>query len=325
MEYLENNSTDSSIEPEYSNEGPAHQYSRAIDIHHVDFTAGEGEFEDGVTEDSLVISDDNNNRKDLTHNDSKLRSDSVNFPPQENQLLGASQKSSNLSTKECVMWREDASVPVTWKVKEFLTKTGKKLEQVQSPSGIFFPGRKAAVKWMRDQGDWSNEDIDLMQSKLKIRWTEDDPTIPSGWKTRTSQIKTNAGSTYVQWFLSPGGKSFRGRKSVLKHIQADPSRLDSEDIKKFKSVPPRNKKKFSAEYDWNVNDPTVPEGWKSTIIEFNSFGKIVKSVRFLSPDGRFCKTRVEAIKCLLEDGEVKVENLERMKLFYFYFAPYFFL
>jgi hypothetical protein len=28
-----------------------------------------------------------------------------------------------------------------WKVKEFFTKAGQRLEHVQSPSGVFFPGR----------------------------------------------------------------------------------------------------------------------------------------------------------------------------------------
>ena len=36
------------------------------------------------------------------------------------------------------------------------------------------------MDWMREQGYFSNEDIELMQSKLKIKWTEDDPTIPEG-------------------------------------------------------------------------------------------------------------------------------------------------
>ena len=164
---------------------------------------------------------------------------------------------------------------------------------------------------MREQGGWSNEDIELMQSKLKIRWTDDDPTIPYGWKTRTSQIKTKAGMTDMQWFLSPEGKMFRGRKSVLKYIQADPSKFDPEDIRKFKSVPTQNKK-FSADYKWNENDPTIPDGWKSAVISMNSFGKIVESLRFLSPDGRFCTSRVEAIKYLQKDGGGVAEDLMRM-------------
>ena len=63
----------------------------------------------------------------------------------------------------------------------------------------------------------------------------------------------------MQWFLSPEGKMFRGRKSVLKFIQSNPDRFNPEDIRKFKSVPTQNKK-FSADYDWNEHDPTLPEG-----------------------------------------------------------------
>ena len=81
----------------------------------------------------------------------------------------------------------------------------------------------------------------------------------SGWKTRTSKIKTKAGMTEMQWFLSPEGKMFRGRKSMLKFIQSNPDRFHPEALRKFKSVPTQNKK-FSAEYDWNENDPTMPEG-----------------------------------------------------------------
>ena len=46
---------------------------------------------------------------------------------------------------------------------------------------------------------------------------------------------------------------------MLKFIQSNPDRFHPEDLRKFKSVPTQNKK-FSAEYDWNENDPTMPEG-----------------------------------------------------------------
>jgi hypothetical protein len=46
------------------------------------------------------------------------------------------------------------------------------------------------MEWMREQGEYSQEEVDLMQSKLRIRWREDDPTVPKGWKTRTSQIRS---------------------------------------------------------------------------------------------------------------------------------------
>ena len=58
----------------------------------------------------------------------------------------------------------------------------------------------------------------------------------------------------------------------------------------------------------------MPEGWKSAIITMNSFGKMVESVRFLSPDGRFCTSRVEAIKYLLKDGGANHDDLMRMQM-----------
>jgi hypothetical protein len=135
-----------------------------------------------------------------------------------------SQSSLDLPVGEDAEWQQDYSVPDGWKVKEFLTKAGQKLEHIQSPSGVFFPGRKAAVEWMREQSQWGQDDVELMQSKLKIRWTDDDTTIPVGWKSRQSQVKTKTGMTDMQWFLSPEGKMFRGRKAVLKYIQANPER-----------------------------------------------------------------------------------------------------
>ena len=55
-------------------------------------------------------------------------------------------------------------------------------------------------------------------------------------------------------------------------------------------------------------------GWKSAIINMNSFGKIVESVRFLSPDGRFLTSRVEAIKYMLKDGSASLDDMNRMRL-----------
>lgn len=80
-------------------------------------------------------------------------------------LYEDSQSSSDLPVGDEAEWKEDDSVPPDWKVKEFLTKAGQKLEHIQSPTGVFFPGRKAAVEWMREQGHFTQEDIELMQSR----------------------------------------------------------------------------------------------------------------------------------------------------------------
>merc|ERR1712079_503625 len=53
-------------------------------------------------------------------------------------------------------------------------------------------------------------------------------------------------------------------------------------------------------YEW-FEDPSVPNGWKTTMITVNSFGKNVLSKRYLSPDGRFCSSRIDALKYMAPD------------------------
>ena len=150
-----------------------------------------------------------------------------------------------------------------------------------------------------------------MQSGLKVIWLEDDPTIPEGWKTRTTEVKTKAGLTTMQWFLSPEGRLFRGRKSALNFIQTSGA-YSKDDVKTFKSKPAADKK-FTKEYDWRSDDPTVPPGWRSTVIFMNSFGKMVRSLRFLAPDGRFCTNRIDALRYMAKEGLTSPEDMATMK------------
>ena len=53
-----------------------------------------------------------------------------------------------------------------------------------SPDGTFFAGRKAALEHMESCSDYSQDDIDLMQSSLKVIWNDGDPDLPKGWKSR---------------------------------------------------------------------------------------------------------------------------------------------
>lgn len=55
-------------------------------------------------------------------------------------------------------------------------------------------------------------------------------------------------------------------------------------------------KKFSAEYNWREDDRSIPPGWRSAVINMNSFGKIVESIRYLAPDGRYGVVGGEFIK-----------------------------
>jgi hypothetical protein len=71
-----------------------------------------------------------------------------------------------------------------------------------------------------------------------------------------------AGKVPMQWFLSPDGKMFRGRKSALEEIVGS-GKYPKEDIRKFKFIIPENKK---TNYTWNSEDPTVPDGKSAVVI-----------------------------------------------------------
>merc|ERR1712079_276769 len=49
------------------------------------------------------------------------------------------------------------------------------------------------------------------------------------------------------------------------------------------------------------------------MITMNSFGKMVKSKRFLAPCGRFCSSRDDAIKYMLKEGIYDDEEIEAMQ------------
>ena len=85
---------------------------------------------------------------------------------------------------------------------------------------------------------------------------------PPGWKMRVTDMKTKNGTVAMQWFLSPEGKMFRGRKSTLEHITKC-GKYNVEDIRKFRCSGDTPTK---SPYDWNDSDPSVPSGWKTTMI-----------------------------------------------------------
>ena len=75
----------------------------------------------------------------------------------------------------------------------------------------------------------------------------------------------------------------------------------------------RTEQKFSKDYDWNEDDPTIPPGWKSTTIQMNSFGKIVESNRYMAPDGRYCSNRLDALRYMTKEGIFTQEDIQTMK------------
>merc|ERR1719350_1964365 len=176
-----------------------------------------------------------------------------------------------------------------------------------APDGSSYSGRKQAVDYMKKK-KMPDEHIKLMEAGFKIQWFDDD-SLPTGFKMRTTEMKTKNGTVQMQWFLSPEGKMFRGRKSALEHITKS-GKYSVEDIRKFRCSGDTPTK---SPYDWNDSDPTVPNGWKTTMITVNSFGKNVQSKRYLSPDGRFCSSRVDCLKYMRKENIFLEKDIMEMK------------
>merc|ERR1719209_1451767 len=207
-------------------------------------------------------------------------------------------------------WLEDSdSVPKGWKYRTVMCSNGLERQFFLAPDGSSYSGRKQAVDYMV-KSKYSQQDIKIMESGFKIKWIDDDPSLPKNWKMRTTDMKTKNGTVPMQWFLSPEGKMFRGRKSALDHITKS-GLYDKEDIRKFRCSGDTPTK---SQYDWDETDPSVPKGWKTTMITVNSFGKSVLSKRFLSPDGRFCSSRVDALKYMRKEDIFLKVDIDSMKL-----------
>jgi len=91
--------------------------------------------------------------------------------------------------------------------------------------------------------------------------------------------------------------------------------MEDKDIRRFKFVIPDNKK---TNYSWNPDDPSVPTGWLTTLITMNSFGKLVRSKRFMAPDGRFCSSRDESVKYIVKEGLYEDEEITMREAGYEY-------
>jgi len=220
------------------------------------------------------------------------------------------EKSTSPKKEENGWTDSDSTVPVGWKTKEFLNATGQKVKHFLSPSGQFLPGRNSAIRYMEQDGGFPIEEIEHMKRPLKAPiWNEDDKTVPYGWKTRMGKINSKAGPVPLQFFLSPDGQIFKGRKAALRFIEE--SKIGTnEDLRKMKSVP---MKKYKSKYEWNDNDPTVPGGWKTTSVTLNTFGRTMQTKRYQAPDGKFCFTRVEALRYMFKEGIFPKNDIEKMK------------
>ena len=122
-----------------------------------------------------------------------------------------------------------------WKLRIFHCSNGLEREFLLAPDGSSYSGRKQAIEAMNKHGGYDIDDIRKMESGCKVKWYDDDPTLPPNWKTRHSEINSKNGKIPMQWFLNPEGKMFRGRKAALEEIQ-NSGKFSINEIRRFKFV-----------------------------------------------------------------------------------------
>ena len=158
---------------------------------------------------------------------------------------------------------------------------------------------------LKIEADSEKEDISSQVAEVKNScWKEPDPSLglPVGWN-----VNPNKG---FPMFLSPDRKVFRCRKTTLAHLKTS-GRYSREEIRRFQlSAGPQSASR--SEFSWNEADPSVPKGWRTTIAKHNSFGKHVSAKRFLSPDGKFCHSRREALRFMKENDVYDESEISEM-------------
>ena len=84
------------------------------------------------------------------------------------------------------------------------------------------------------------------QRSTAYTWTENDPTLPKGWKSRVT--KGNSSKTF---FISPENEQFVNRASILKRINE--GKYEAADLSIVRT---------SLELDGWEDHPALPEDWR---------------------------------------------------------------
>ena len=134
-----------------------------------------------------------------------------NFSPDEIDQM-------RLKLVEHENWQYHGKLPYAWLIKE----DGKKDVKFLTREGDILQSFLKVFEYIKTQDGYSNIDQELIQqlmSEISIGkrldgydWTKDD-TVPSGWKSRKADSKTEK-----QYFLSPEGLQFSSRFVAFQHM-----------------------------------------------------------------------------------------------------------
>ena len=220
-------------------------------------------------------------------------------------------------------WEDNDHLPSNWKMK-LKTFTGSKYHRklIMSPNGTVFESVVTAVKFMKASNDFTREEIEnlksisieekhqgikkrketneqkrkekemLEASLQKTTWTEDDPSVPKGWKTGRDHRKP--GKIVLQ---SPEGVQLTSRRKALLYMAEN--RFPVDEIEKMMVC--------LEQEGWQPH-PDLPVGWR--VKKKKKMGTTSGGVLAMNPEGIIFPSIVKALKYLKKSSKCDTETKE---------------
>ena len=170
--------------------------------------------------------------------------------------------------------------------------------QYLSIEGVVYSSMKTAVKFMRDCGQYKEEEILRCQKFVKkenrssiynrFNWSED-KLLPSGWKSRIAD-----GAEGRKYFLMPDGNQFPSLFSAFQFMVKE--KYDSEDIDETR--------KCLKQEGWEY-DALLPSGWQCRI----SKGKNL----YIGRLGEYFTSAKKGYEFLIESSDYTMEDADGLK------------
>ena len=191
-------------------------------------------------------------------------------------------------------WKSDKNLPEGWMLSETKISEGELagtvFKRYRSPCDNYFGNLPDALKFLFNNDDTTDEEMDLMKKGLYLDGWQESSNLPMDWLLRKVKGKDEK-------YLSPSYEVFTNSKDVLEYLKNND--YTEREIEKFGENPEQNK--------WS-NNKSVPEGWKVCSVGENG------SKKFLSPSGSMFENRPEAIKHMLASGKFSNDDITQMQL-----------
>ena len=195
-------------------------------------------------------------------------------------------------------WEEDDNtLPEGWKSR----RSGQSKIFI-SPDGSQFMNRRLAIKRMLEDG-CPEKMLERVRSGLAEEGWEEDIQLPCSWRFKTIKGGSGQGKEHLK-LLTAGGDTLEGRDAALSLVKAgqEYSEKEFEQLKIFIDI--QRVRATSVRYEWNENDDTIPEGWKSRFGGSKQF--------FLSPDGLSFPCRRAGLQYMVKE-RFEEEEVEEMR------------